>query len=302
MSKKIRKLPLWERIEYICLSFFAKRNLTIFEFFLIKMDMDVNLQNEDGITPLMLAAKHNCKKLAELLIKSGAYLELKDSQARTALCWAAYSGAAEAAEILIKYGANPNAKSEWGTPLEIAFLHSQERCAELLVKNGGVINNRSRYNPLIHYYNGKYTNINLALKYGYDVNGKDIKGKTPLSYAAMIWAVEAAELLIKNSADVNSQDRRGRTPLMFAVSHHCVEMAELLIKNSADVNIRDKKGRTALMYAMFHNSSIDMVELLLKAGADVNTSNNAGFTPLMLSEKYKAKAISDLLIKNGAKK
>jgi cytohesin len=163
---------------------------------------------------------------------------------------------------------------------------------------------------------------------GTDVDAKDnislwmtgnIRGRTPLYWAAWTGEMEIAELLIDAGADVNAKNDEGRTPLDLAIQNsdwsHVrrkrTEIAALLRKHGgktgewlkagesihiaarvghieavkqhlaegADVNAKGEKGETPLHGAAF-TGRMEVVELLIENGTDVNAKDEDGKTPL----------------------
>lgn len=103
----------------------------------------------------------------------------------TPLWCAAVSGKLPVVEILLKYGADINAVSDSGsTPVRSACFMTHYEIVKYLVEHGADINKPN--------YNGGTCLINsvqspslcdILLKYGADVNARDIQNKTALHYA-----------------------------------------------------------------------------------------------------------------------
>lgn len=91
---------------------------------------DVNSINSRGNTALMLIAESNCKAkdarlIAEELLNSGADINAVQEDGLTPLMLAAYSANLEIVNLLLVRGANPNLKNVIGnTALEIAIHNS----------------------------------------------------------------------------------------------------------------------------------------------------------------------------------
>jgi ankyrin repeat protein len=159
---------------------------------------DVNAkEEEEGMTPLIVAVGEGHKKIIELLIANGADVNAK-SDMGTPLHLAAGFGHNEIAKLLIAKGAEVDAKDweEGMTPLILAVADGYKKIIELLIANGA------------------------------DVNAQSEMG-TPLHLATNFGRNEIAKLLISKSADVNAMDDDGKTPLDWAEG----ETADLLRKH-----------------------------------------------------------------------
>eukprot|EP01059_Diplonema_ambulator_P034002 TRINITY_DN7418_c0_g1_i1.p1 TRINITY_DN7418_c0_g1~~TRINITY_DN7418_c0_g1_i1.p1 ORF type:complete len:185 (+),score=43.17 TRINITY_DN7418_c0_g1_i1:48-602(+) len=89
----------------------------------------------------------------------------------------------------------------------------------------------------------------LLIKYGWSVNEKDARGKTPLHYASINGCTEIASALISNGANVNSKDKWGQTPLHLASHYGDTRMCLLLLKSGTDAKGKDSSGSTAVQVA-----------------------------------------------------
>ena len=81
-------------------------------YYINKEKVDINLKNEDGLTPLMLSIMANQNEITEILIRKGANLELKDNEGKTALLWAISKDNIEAVRMLIDAWVDFDIKSE----------------------------------------------------------------------------------------------------------------------------------------------------------------------------------------------
>ncbi len=101
---------------------------------------------------------------------------------------------------------------------------------------------------------------------GADINAKDNHGTTPLMWASLMQATEAARLLIEKGANVNTKDMYGWTTLMHATGLGDTVIGKILLDKGVDVNAKSLKGDTALSIAKREKKS-DMIKLLQQAGA-----------------------------------
>mmetsp|Transcript_5562 Transcript_5562/g.5746 ORF Transcript_5562/g.5746 Transcript_5562/m.5746 type:complete len:701 (-) Transcript_5562:89-2191(-) len=195
---------------------------------LIQLGADVNIQNNLGITPLMIALHHGCPATVRVLLEAGAIINIQNKAGQTPLMFCAMEYEQNASikndfdnmRILIEAGGNVNTVDENGNSA-LLFSSSREnslQVVQLLLKNGA---------------NYRKTNEN---------------GDSPLIMCIQARCYTALELLVKTGADVNIRNKENKTALMFGAN--CQKVTRLLLQHGADVNIRDNRGKTALDYAM----------------------------------------------------
>lgn len=146
---------------------------------------------------------------------------------------------------------------------------------------------------------GNLPAIVTLLEYGANPNPKAAMAQTPLHLARN---AEAARLLLQYRAEVDARDSVGRTPL------HCycyrqVASSPLIIKEildgGASIDAVAYGGQTALHYAaMFGNANL--ISVLLEYGADINAKKNDGLTPLMSAVRYDQAEVVKCLVDHEA--
>ena len=136
----------------------------------------INVQDEQGFTPLHLASGKGHTEIVEFLLNHGADIESEIRVGETPLmlaAWYAKDGKYETIKALLEHGAKANHKNEDGaTALHRAAM-----------------------------YSGKEV-INLLISYGADVNAREEYQVTPLHQAAMLKNIEAAKALVEHGADI----------------------------------------------------------------------------------------------------
>ena len=179
-----------------------------------------------------------------------------------------------------------------------------------------IINSWRRYNNSIGTWSGlidEITLLHIASSHGlpsiieamirsgeaFDINSKDRRGRTPLSWAAQSGKEVIVQLLIKQGAEVDSKDILGRTPLFWAAERGHEAEVQLLIEQGAEVDSKDNEGRTPLSWAAEGGHEAE-VQLLIEQGAEVDSKDNDGRTPLSLAISWGQEAVVQLLIEKGA--
>ena len=157
---------------------------------------DVNVKDENSLTPLDQAIQRKKTETANLLRKHGG------KRGAAYSIHVAAKGDIEAVKQHLAAGVDVNAKSEdGGTPLLYAAAYGHRKIVELLITAGA------------------------------DVNVKNEKGKTTLHFAVLNGRKVIAELLIAKGADVNAKDEAGETPLDATYVFNKTETADLLRKH-----------------------------------------------------------------------
>ena len=118
--------------------------IEVLDYFLLKLHVDVNTQDKDGLTPLHWAARKGRNDAVNHLMNRGAEVDAKTGNGTsvgwTALWWAVSKGHTSTAQHLLLGGADVNAKVTFGaTPLRRALMSGHHEVVALLKTNGGTM-------------------------------------------------------------------------------------------------------------------------------------------------------------------
>ncbi len=99
--------------------------------------VDLEVKDERGWTPLLIATANGKGSLAQLLINSGARLIARDINGYTPLHWAAFLGMSSIVVLLISKNADVNSQSKFKwTPLMQACTRGHQSVCSLLIAAG----------------------------------------------------------------------------------------------------------------------------------------------------------------------
>ena len=170
---------------------------------------DVNAQSDEGKTALMFASQTGFVDVVRLLLSNGASIEVKDIKGNTALIYAVSSNQIPATEELLKWGANVNASAKnLLTPLMLAAQSrvGNDRMLEILLDHKGI-----------------------------DLEKMELNGKTALQLTVGKYPSRLEKLLVKG-ADKESRDKKSRTPFLNALIFNHEPSVNLLLDYGAKIS------------------------------------------------------------------
>lgn len=263
---------------------------------LLRRGADPDIGDEEGTTPLGLAAKMGNGEAFRAMVEAGGDVSPWDGEqgCEHLLLMASYGGAPSIVEACLAAGHDVMSRCDDGTtPLHCAATGGGEKIAEMLLRAGAdprAVDARGR-TPL-HRAAGRALRSesemaekigampSLLLAAGADIDARDEKGRTPLLEAASNGeaGLPFAEFLLRAGANPDARAEFGETALHRATIDSKGNIVELLAK-SIDPNARCSRGGTPLHWAARIGKEKACLALLA-AGADMNIRNDAGETAL----------------------
>jgi len=262
-------------------------------------EIKIEVQDNNGMTPLSLAVKGGHVGVVQVLLEAKANVEAKDEHGRTPLIWAMMQENTEAVKELLKAKPNVEAKDKDGwTPLMWAVEKQRLEAVRLLlnVKANTEVKYKDGRTLLIRAVMEENAEmVQLLLKAKANVEAKYMHGLTPLMWAVEKGRLEAVRLLLDVKANTEVKYKDGRTLLIRAVMEENTELVRLLLAAKANVEAKYKYGWTSLMWAV-KRGYVKEVQLLLNAEADIEVRDNDGWTPLLCAAMQKNAQVVELLL------
>lgn len=221
---------------------------------LIAANADVNIKNNKGETPLMIAAIIGLNKVVDTLIQAGADVNAINNQNESILFKISYHNRYEIINKLIKAGADVNVKGYKNqTPLML------------------VARNNSSFG-----YKNTLSTIKHLLEANANVNSADDDGKTPIMNALEINLaqisvgledihIKKVSSLLEAGADVNKVDKKGKTPLINflyrlkkfkkydpnnTIGYKVINIIKILVDEGTKIHIKDNMNKSAVDLAI----------------------------------------------------
>lgn len=282
---------------------------------MIKKGAEVDLADDLGDTPLVVAITNNRPLTIDALLKHQANININAFNARSPLMRATYLNNYPIVKKLIEHNVDLNLSSENGwTALHIASSLADNKrdfgVAELLINAGANIEakNKDLCTPLtLAVLNNKPVMVEVLLSASADINTRDKNGWTPLMHAAANANLPLINTLLAHKADITINTYEGWSVLHVVASSSNnasdkvkASIAQRLIAAGAPINHLNNKKRSALHLAA---SSIDLpqtIEVLFAGGALLDQPDKYGWTPLMRAIHLEREKSIQTLIRLGA--
>ncbi|KAJ6031137.1 Mg2+ transporter protein CorA-like/Zinc transport protein ZntB [Penicillium herquei] len=267
----------------------------------------LEMQNNLGETPYLIAAKFEAKSAVRLLIKRGANPDAQDKFQNTALHLAASEGSLETVRLFVgkeesdQHNFRESVNNLGETPLLVAIQVGEEEVVNFLLENGANLEAKDvNGNSALHFaVSYPKTAINLletlfAQKTTKEklLEMRNNSGETPYLIAAKTTdddAVNRLLKLLKHGANLNAQDYRGNTALHLAAMDGLEDIAEALLDEDSAatelLKVKNTSGETPYLIAA-KSGEEDVARVLLEYGANSKECDNEGNTALHLAAKY----------------
>ena len=282
---------------------------------LMQLQPDLNIRNNRGETPLLLAlrlAEDSAGQMADILLAAGADAVVKDNDGVWVMHRAAQWGVVSALQAALDAGAEVDERdSANATPLHWALrnevLARRNQSVELLLENGA--------NPTLADDNGVVP-LHEAARNDYhrmldaaaahpdaDLDVRDANGATPLHWGVAGGQEYAVRSLLAGGADPFLRDKRNDfTALHWAAQTGNDYAARAIVQHHPDADLEAPSGNlglTPLMMAVVEGRHLGFARAMLELGAKPDVVVN-GASPLESAVRARAADMAAVLLENGA--
>ncbi|KPI98172.1 Ankyrin repeat and SAM domain-containing protein 1A [Papilio xuthus] len=243
----------------------------MFDIDSLRRGAGVNVQDDNGYTPLHHACLRGHKDIVQVLLSVDALPTVVDKKGATPLHLAAWKGDSDIVSMLLEHK-NP--------PINIDQRTSNQETALLIAAQSGYVDV-----------------VAQLLSRGADAELRNIKDESALDLAAQYGRLETVlhmlrvrPLLVHPYKYPNTREHifQSSTPLHRASKNGHKEVVIALLEAGFDPNVRSYSGTPLHEAACFGKASV--VRALLEKGADLHAVNNKGMTVDRLLLEYSGEA------------
>ncbi|KAL3880052.1 hypothetical protein ACJMK2_032323 [Sinanodonta woodiana] len=249
---------------------------------MLKKDVDINVRDSRGHTPLTLSLEEGLTEIARKLLEHE-----KTDVNMPAL-------------LLLDKTHRPKPIA----PLTLAIKNGNDLLVRLLCDRGACLDNQdyNGYNALHHAaITGNTDIIGYLLQNYVNVDVPDRNVYNPLHLACYHGHVDAATMLVQAGADINAWKsekdlQRMLSPVLIATEMCHTDLSIFLIKNGADVHTADDAGNTLLIKSV-QNGLFPVTKYLVSKGVDVTVKNKNGDFALLFALQFGRRSVQQRLQK-----
>lgn len=258
----------------------------LYDQLLIRGGTDPRACDEDGVTPLHVAAQNGHLEVVRLLVERGADPQTYNHDGETPLYGAVYNSHLKVVQLLVERGADPHKvcdpPKEDLTAFVFAATADDAKWQSYLGTKAGLALKTDQF-----------TGLHLAARLGFPdivqrmvnagapVDVRDERGQTPLILASKNAHASTVEMLLKLRANANLSDTvYDQTALSWAAEIGHTEVVKLLCpKSNINTHASRWRNHTALTLAAMHGHT-SCVKALIEAKANLDAADEDGHSPL----------------------
>jgi ankyrin repeat protein len=247
----------------------------------------MDMADDDGATPIILATKSGHKEIVQILLKAGAVSPTEKLSRLRELIRHPIVQSTIPAETHAQVGDLLNQIDEDG--IDSVSDNVVQQLLQLAEQYEATLKKAlSRPPAFIAVQSGDVAELRRLLDAGYDINATIEDNRSLFVAAVESERLEIVETLLERGANVNARFGNDYDALFGACMYQNADLASLLMRHGADVNrrytTRSSQGsignQTALSFAA-SKGCFEICKMLLEKGAELDVVTDAGYTPFM---------------------
>jgi ankyrin repeat protein len=273
------------------------------------LQLPVDVTDDYGRTPLMLAAEAGHADAVRELLAHDAATTSRDRNGDTALLLAVRADSAAAVDLLVAAGAPVNVANASGvTPLMVAARAGSAGLVDRLLTAGADTGMRDAAGLMAGDFAARAGHLELGGRLGVAAprapsgpvaTGALYAGRSPLMIAAERGDIKTLDARVAAGDELDARDGQGMSALAIAAAAGKSEAVERLLAAGAAIDSVDSQGWTALGHAL-RSGHADAALRLIHGGADVRRPQGSARTPLLLAVESRQAGLVTPLVNAGA--
>ncbi len=241
---------------------------------LLNSNVNPNIQDWYGMSPLHYAAQNNHLNTLKSLILNESRVNILDYDGRSALHLAVHFNHLDIAEFLIQHKADINTTDNYGlSPLFYASAYGDFLMTDMFLfySEGKQVKDPEGKTPfLVAVWGGHLANSSLLLKYFSKIDEKDNQDNNAIHLAVLNRDLEMIDSLFVWGCDIDAVNKNGYSCLDLAIQENAPLVLEKLISLNATLDHKIKRGLNSLDLAMHITQNPEIIFMLENAGAQRN--------------------------------
>uniref|UniRef100_A0A3P9AHQ3 Ankyrin repeat and FYVE domain containing 1 n=1 Tax=Esox lucius TaxID=8010 RepID=A0A3P9AHQ3_ESOLU len=289
-------------------------NEAVFNQLLLCKQLDLELKDHEGSTPLWLALQY-------ITVTSDPNVNPFEDDAPVVENGTSFDENSFAAQ-LIKRGSNPDAPDiasgtvqendgqgvSLQSPLHMAIVHNHPDVVSVILEQKGALRGQrtsvkldlfpTHQSSFLVLFSANALHATNNLQIIPDFSLKDSMDQTVLGLALWTGMHNIAAQLLGSGASINDTMSNGQTLLHMAIQRQDSKSALFLLEHQADINVRTQEGETALQLAISNQLPL-VVDAICTRGADMSVVDERGHPPLWLALENGLEDIASTLVRHG---
>jgi ankyrin repeat protein len=235
--------------------------------YLLGLDINVNMADQHGETPIFDCARKGKVQIAKLLISKFANINVENRVGELPIHLAAFKGNLDMIKLLVQSGAYLNkATSEDKYPVHYAIGGGQHEVIDYILKQSKQnYYLKDTYGDTLLHHATKTNNvvmIDALLNQNLNPNALNDQFETPIFNAVRFGSVETIRLLLASDAYLDIKNRRYESPVDTALIYDKKEILDYLSDYMMSPKYERLKEKQALSIAVLNRDHTNLRKLI----------------------------------------